>query len=63
MDQVWQERGEGRDIAGRRVDTLRKDIWARAAQSNLASYSSRGAVALPHSPVSYYRQRKSNSKP
>lgn len=63
MDQVWMKRGEGRDIAGRgRVDTSRKDIWARAAQSKLASHSGRASVALPPSPVLHYRQSKSNSK-
>lgn len=57
MEQVWLERGEGGDIAGRgRDDTSRKDIWASAAQSKLASHTGRASVALPPSPVLHYRQ-------
>lgn len=49
MEQVWLKRGEGRDIGGRgRVDTSRKDIWARAAQSKLASHSVPQCHCLPH---------------
>jgi len=66
MAQVWMKWGEGGDIADRgRVNALRKDIWARAAQSKPASHSGRSSVALPPSPVLYYgaeRKSKSNSK-
>lgn len=65
MEQVWLERGEGGDIAGRgRVDTSRKDIWASAAQSKLASHTGpflSGTASLTC--FALQARGKSNNKP